>query len=224
MSNLKNRKPIKENTTYRKGFTISNIAAIITFSGFVLYGLGWLYWTNYLSVFNIDKSFFEMDVNKAIVSTLHYAFFVIIMFSQYLCYLYKGIKNENFSLLFFILTTISGVYLTAIYFVNDEDIKNLLNALSILLVVCLLVFKPLFLTRFRKQSINKEFVLLFSFIFLFTPVFYYIHQSKKDAKNFIRNYRENIELTTNDNSKIISGKLILFMNEKYFIMTKINNK
>ena len=69
----------------------------------------------------------------------------------------------------------------------------------------------------------RNFKYIIIFVIYFCSIFFYKDSAKKEANNFLNNYSENIELTLNKDSLVISGKFIALMKSKYFILVKKNN-
>lgn len=46
-----------------------DIATSLTIGGILLYALGWMYWTNYFTILNVNSSYIDLSFDKIIATT-----------------------------------------------------------------------------------------------------------------------------------------------------------
>lgn len=201
-----------------------DITTILTLVGINLYSLGWIYWTHYYRILNIDKSFIDIPFERIIVTSWLYDFIVIFGFIPIIFYLLKLKSDKKFKIVTAIwyLTTSMFILTSVLFFENKLIYVSIVYIiLQFLLYLIVIISNKL---KFDIEIIPKRWFIYFLIMVVYiTSVIYYFVRAQKDAYKFINNYTENIELKINEGS-IITGNFVSNMKNKYFILKKNNNK
>lgn len=198
--------------------TIIDFAAVLSVGGVILYQMGWMYWEKYFEYLNIDSSFVDIPFDKMITTTwTQLAMIGLVFMSLFQQYYYT---KEKINVLHNISIT-SALFFTLIG-VLSENSNSIFYFLGFVIIYVLLV-TLIGSKRVEKWEMTKNNFFYFSCIFLYVvSLFLYTYKGALDGRKTIMNYEENIEITFNDD-KIICGKFITYMNDKYFIITENNN-
>ena len=199
--------------------TILDYATIITLSGIFLYQLGWVYWENYFRTLGINNSFIDIPIEKIISTTWTIVVLVLLAFSISIEKIFKLQDNEKIYILDSI--AIATISIIGIFIVES---KHFFKIIGVIILISFFINKKIS-ESFKSQIglINRKqyLISLGLFIFIFSQIYYHI-QGGKDASKLILDHKNDIEITLNHDNKIIKGKFIIFMNQKYFIL--ITNK
>jgi len=199
---------------------VINYAALISIGGILLYQLGWLYWETYLNKLNIDSSFIEIPFEKIISTTWTTIAYILICF-------YKSIEQVNS------LKDKDSIYLTDGLFsmllglfmlVYIQDINKIFNIiiLSIILFFVFYTIPEKFKDKLGTVTKNKFMMIIIVGIYFMSFIFYNL-KANNDSKALLANYENDIEIMLNHNNKVITGKFVTFLNDKYFLLIE-NNK
>lgn len=195
--------------------SILDYTAVITIGSILLYQLGWVYWETYLNLFNIDSSFIDIPFEKMISTTWTSILFVIIAFSRSIETAYY-LKEEDE------IYTINVVFLLVIGILLTLFIQGIPHWISIGGLIMILIgffakipsrIKDFFGVVNRTQHSIIVIVIVYAFTFGV-----YIYKANKNADKILSNYENDIEIVMNDNNKVMTGKFIIFMNDKYYIL------
>jgi len=193
-----------------------DIATLITISGILLYSLGWFYWNNFFSFFKIQNSLIELTFEKNISTTWTYCIIVILGFHHVFYYLYETRKREKYDFFSAIWFLITSIFL--FMYINSNNINWIIGLFLTLAIFSLIIYFV------KKKNIENEilskrnFQYLLIFIIYIFSIFYYKNKGEIDAKKILKNEKQDIQLTVKNENEIISGKLISFMSNKYFII------
>ena len=197
--------------------SIIDLSTLIAVGGIILYQLGWLYWETFFNSLNIDSSFIDIPIEKIISTTWWTIAVVIIVFHRVLDLISanKQIIPLSDGLLYIALA------LALLYFVyNTEDIWYTLATITFFFVI----FSLEFIKRFLGSITGKKYMYAVALIMYVLAFYFYSSKATKDA-NIIKSYKYNdIEIIMNEGNKIIRGKFIYFMNDKYFVLSQNKEK
>lgn len=193
-----------------------DIATILTVGGIILYQMGWIYWTNYFSAFNIDPSFIEMPFEKFIATTWYIS--LIIIFGFLIGSLHVIEKEENLDIGSAIFCIVIAVISLLARFINDIlFIILLVSTLSVFLIYIKISLEKNLTTKIIDRT--KFFYILLVIMYILSFIIY-SDRGENDAQKLIQNFKKpDIEIFCNDKSRA-KGKFISFMNGKYFIIIK----
>ncbi|MDL2143583.1 hypothetical protein QQY79_13715 [Flavobacterium tructae] len=195
-----------------------DLATTITIGGIVLYQMSWIYWTNYFSNLNIDSSFIDMPIEKFIATTWYLIVITPLSFIITIVLIYES-DDEKLDIPSTAFATIISISL--IFFLVKDD--NMI--LYVTFGTC--AFYALYTYLQHKLNLSKLYISKTKF-FYFTLGIMYIISSKyyaeignRASKRLITNFKtNNIEITLNHDNKVLKGKFIIHMKEKYFILVK----
>lgn len=197
--------------------SVLDLTTLIAVGGIILYQLGWLYWETFFNSLNIDSSFIDIPIEKIISTTWLIIAVVIIVFHRVLDLIStnKQIIPLSDGLLYISLA------LALLYFVyNTEDIWYTLATLIFLFII----FSLGFVKKFLGSITGKKYMYAVAIIMYAIAFYFYFSKATKDA-SIIKSYKNNdIEIVMNEGNKIIKGKFVYFMNDKYFILSKNKDK
>ncbi|SEP08428.1 hypothetical protein SAMN05444671_4443 [Flavobacterium sp. CF108] len=200
--------------------TFLDYTAVITIGGILLYQLGWSYWETYLNNLNIDSSFIEISIEKIITTTWTTIILVFLALLRSIEDVIKLKQKDEIPLSKVVLYLFFGIML--IYIANDSSNIDFLTI--IIFIISLVIIVMLEKRIDRLGTINRRSYIIIIFIVGYLiSVFYYPYVAKKDSKKMLSNYEDNIEIVLNHDNKIIKGKFITFMNDKYFILIENKN-
>lgn len=204
----------KEENTLNK---ITDLATTITIGGIVLYQMGWVYWTNYFSVLDIDASFIEMPFEKFITTTWYLSLFVFFSFLAGVIEVLnkKGNDLDASSAIFGVsvaITMILSTYMSNILFIS------ILSGLLLFFILHMYLSSKY---NIEQKTVNKsKFIYGVLVIMYFLCFLVYSDKAKKDANEVRKKFKnQDIEITFNNESKA-KGKFVFYMNSKYFILVK----
>ena len=194
-----------------------DIATSLTIGGILLYALGWMYWTKYFTILNVNSSYINLSFDKIIATTWLLMLNIIGGFLVSIQHFFER-KESDLDITSSIYVIICSIFILLGFTTNDNFWYIILLAFFLLYAI---VMKIMIKTgrKFGRMSknifINIWIVLVFS-----ASSFYYIYKGEKDAKKILNEYEENVEIYLNLNEKKISGKFITFMNDKYFLIVE----
>ena len=196
-----------------------DLATIITLGGILLYQMSWIYWTNYFSNLNIDSSFIDMPIDKFIATTWHLMIIIPSSFVIAIILIYENNDNNKLHLPSVIIATIISFNLLLFTLKRDYDILYVIfGLLFIYAVYCLIELK----LNLKRSSIGKRKFIYFTLgiTYILSFCVYYL-MGDRASKELIMSFKKNdIEIALNHDNKIIKGKFIIHMKEKYFILVK----
>lgn len=198
---------------------ILDIATALTVGGIILYQMGWIYWTNYFSVFNIDASFIEMPFEKFIATTWYISLIILLSFTISAIHVLES-ESEKIDP----ATAVVSVTL-ALLFVFEKHFKDLTFLILFAGIVIVFWLYLVIATRFNfitssKSISKKKFFYALLCIMYVLAFIVYSGKGGSDAEKLIKNFKKpDIEIFCNNKARA-SGKFISFMNGKYFIIIK----
>lgn len=197
-----------------------DIATALTIGGILLYVLGWMYWTKYYSILNINSSYINLSFEKIIATTWVLILNIIGGFIISIHHLFER-KERDLDLISSIYVIICSILILVGYATNDDFWYILLLAFFLFYAILIKILTKIGI-KFRRMTkniyINISIILIF-----FASSMYYNYKGEKDATKLLDEYEENVKVQLNLNNEIISGKFITFMNEKYFLIVENYN-
>lgn len=195
--------------------TIVDTATIITISGILLYQLGWSYWETYFNCLNIDSSFIEISIEKIISTTWTTIILVFLVLLRSIEDVLKLKPKETISAFNVFLYIFFGVAL--MYFANNTNNIDIYDFMVFIISVVFLSFFEKTINKLGNVTRRNYIIILFIAVYIISA-FYYPYVAKRDSHETLSDYTNNIEIELNHDNKIIKGKFVTFMGDKYFIL------
>lgn len=195
--------------------SLVRLAAIIPVLGILLYSLGWNYWSSYFENLKIPLFFISLSIETVIITTWKLTLGSILLTSYALIDFLHKKHRQKFE--------IAGAFLIVyIAFVIglQRQISTKAFIISVICGFAVFTLYRLIERRFKiaPTEISKTTYLTIICISIYIfGFFYYSHKGKTEAEKFISGYYENVEITLNDDSKML-GHLITNMQNKYFVL------
>lgn len=194
--------------------TIIDYAAILSIGGVILYQMGWTYWSYYFESLNIDASFIDIPFETIISTTWANLVFVLLMYYSIIQDYYKTKDKTDVINFIFILLSYLLIMINTI-----SDFKKSLLYYYVGLAITYLIIN--FVLKFKKkprwEMQKKTFLYVISISIYLISLFTYAYKGAIKGAKMAEKYEENIKITY-ATDQITYGKLIYFMNNKYFII------
>lgn len=194
-----------------------DIATSLTIGGVLLYILGWMYWTKYFTTLNVNSSYINLSFEKIIATTW---LLILNVFGGFLISIHHFFerKESDLDIMSSIYVIICSIFILIGFTTNDNFWYIVLLTFFLLYAIAM---KIMVKTRQKFGRMSKNIFINIWIVLVFSASsIYYIYQGEKDAKKILNEYEENVEICLNLNEKIISGKFITFMNDKYFLIVE----
>lgn len=195
-----------------------DLATIITLGGILLYQMSWIYWTTYFHNLNIDSSFIDMSIDKFIATTWHLIIIIPSSFVITIILIYEN-NDDRLNLPSAVFATI--ISFSLLFFILEEDYKILYVTFGSCIIYAIYSLIQLKI-KFQESSIKKRRIIYFLLGLTYIASFgIYYAKGDRASKQLITGFRKNdVEITLNHDYKIIKGKFIIHMKEKYFLLVK----